>query len=194
MGRGVAGGVGLGARNSVETAVDDTRRGAAAVRDGETGGATELLNEASGGFDSVSNRLGAVWLLPARMVPGVAQNPHAARALHDALGAMEFHQNTFAVFGMLKDKDIDAVIEIIKDRIDFWFVAGLDALAGERGAPVDMLAGKLEAHGVGESVSRHVSVAMAYAAARERAGQNDRILVFGSFYTVAEILRLARTA
>ena len=80
VGLGVAGVVGLGARNSVETAVDDTRRGAAAVRDGETGGATELLNEASGGFDSVSNRLGAVWLLPARMVPGVAQNVDALRA------------------------------------------------------------------------------------------------------------------
>jgi len=135
-------------------------------------------------------------VLPGRptVVLDVAHNPHAARALHDALGTMEFHQNTFAVFGMLKDKDIDAVIDIIKDRIDFWFIAGLDALAGERGATVDMLAARLEAHGAGARVSRHVSVTMAYAAARERAGQNDRILVFGSFYTVAEILRLARTA
>lgn len=139
---------------------------------------------------------GRMQVLPGRptVVLDVAHNPHAARALHDALGTMEFHQNTFAVFGMLKDKDIDAVIDIIKDRIDFWFVAGLDGLAGERGAPVDMLAARLDAHGIGERVSCHVSVAMAYAAARERAGQNDRILVFGSFYTVAEILRLARTA
>jgi len=138
---------------------------------------------------------GRMQVLPGRptVVLDVAHNPHAARALHDALGTMEFHQNTFAVFGMLKDKDIDAVIDIIKDRIDFWFIAGLEALAGERGATVETLATRLEAHGAGARVSRHVSVAMAYAAARERAGQNDRILVFGSFYTVAEILRLART-
>ena len=80
IGLAVAGVVALGARNSVETAVDDTRRGAAAVRDGETGGATELLNEASAGFEDVSTRLGAVWLFPARMVPGVAQNVDALRA------------------------------------------------------------------------------------------------------------------
>ena len=66
IGLAVAGVVGLGARTTVESAVDNTRQGAAAVRDGETGGATELLNEASGGFDSVSNQLGTVWLFPAR--------------------------------------------------------------------------------------------------------------------------------
>ena len=80
IGLAVAGVVGLGARTTVESAVDNTRQGAAAVRDGETGGATELLNEASGGFDSVSNQLGTVWLFPARMVPGVAQNLDALRA------------------------------------------------------------------------------------------------------------------
>ena len=80
IGLAVAGVVGLAARTTVESAVDNTRQGAAAVRDGETGGATELLNEASSGFDSVSNRLGAVWLFPARMVPGVAQNLDALRA------------------------------------------------------------------------------------------------------------------
>jgi hypothetical protein len=76
----VAGVVALGARNTVETAVDDTRRGAEAVRDGETAGATDLLNDAAAGFDDVANQLGAVWLLPARMVPGLAQNVDALRA------------------------------------------------------------------------------------------------------------------
>ena len=135
---------------------------------------------------------GRMQVLPGRpvVVLDVAHNPHAARALDDALGAMGFHQNTYAVFGMLKDKDIDAVVGILKDRIDFWCIAGLESVAGARGATAEMLARKLEAHGLGDRFSRHVSIAKAYAAAREKAGENDRILVFGSFYTVAEILRL----
>ena len=135
---------------------------------------------------------GRMQVLPGRpvVVLDVAHNPHAARALDDALGSMGFHQNTFAVFGMLKDKDIDSVIEILKGRIDFWCVAGLESAAGARGATAELLTDKLEAHGLGGRFSRHISIAKAYAAAREKAGENDRILVFGSFYTVAEILRL----
>jgi hypothetical protein len=75
----VAGGVLLGMVNPMQSAVDNTRRGAAAVRDGETAGATELLNEASVEFGDTADRLGALWLAPARLVPGVAQNLDALR-------------------------------------------------------------------------------------------------------------------
>lgn len=135
---------------------------------------------------------GRMQVLPGRpvVVLDVAHNPHAARALDDALATMGFHQNTFAVFGMLKDKDIDSIIDILKDRIDFWFIAGLEVVAGERGAPAQLLASKLEAHGLAGKYAQHLNIAGAYAAARDRAGDNDRILVFGSFHTVAEILQL----
>ena len=138
---------------------------------------------------------GRMQVLPGRpvVVLDVAHNPHAARALDDALGSMGFHPNTYAVFGMLRDKDIDGVIEILKDRIDFWCIAGLELAAGVRGATAEMLAERLEAHGLGDRFSRHVNIEKAYAAAREKAGENDRILVFGSFYTVAEILRLTQS-
>ena len=122
------------------------------------------------------------------VVLDVAHNPHAARALQDALGTMGYFENTVAVFGMLKDKDIDQVIDIIKGRIDFWCVAGLEKTAGERGATSAMLAQKLVAHGVEGKCSQHIDIKSAFAAARERASQNDRILVFGSFYTVADVL------
>ena len=122
------------------------------------------------------------------VVLDVAHNPHAARALQDALGTMGYFENTVAVFGMLKDKDIDQVIDIIKGRIDFWCVAGLEKTAGERGATSAMLAQKLVAHGVEGKCSQHIDIKSAFTAARERASQNDRILVFGSFYTVADVL------
>ena len=133
---------------------------------------------------------GRLQVLPGRptVVLDVAHNPHAARALHDALGTMGFFENTIAVFGMLSDKDIDQVIEIIKDRIDFWCVAGLEKSAGARGATSESLAQKLLAHGAAGKFSQHVNIGGAFAAARAKAGQNDRILVFGSFYTVADVL------
>ena len=133
---------------------------------------------------------GRLQVLPGRptVVLDVAHNPHAARALHDALGTMGFFENTIAVFGMLGDKDIDQVIGIMKDRIDFWCVAGLEKSAGARGATSETLAQKLLAHGAAGKFSQHVNIGGAFAAARARAGQNDRILVFGSFYTVADVL------
>ena len=133
---------------------------------------------------------GRMQVLPGRptVVLDVAHNPHAARALQDALGTMGFFENTVAVFGMLKDKDIDQVIDIIKGRVDFWCISGLEKSAGARGVTSEVLAQKLVAHGEQGKVSQHVDIAGAFAAARERAGQNDRILVFGSFYTVAEVL------
>lgn len=134
---------------------------------------------------------GRMQVLPGRpsVVLDVAHNPHAARALEDALGTMGFYENTYAVFGMLKDKDIDAVIETIKGRIDFWFIAGL---VSERGASASLLADKLNAHGLYGKYLAFTRITEAYAAARERAGENDRILVFGSFYTVADVLSLVK--
>jgi dihydrofolate synthase/folylpolyglutamate synthase len=100
---------------------------------------------------------------------------------------MGFHENTYAVFGMLKDKDIAQVVEILRDRIDYWFIAGL---MGERGASAEQLATILERAGLGGRYSRFTSIESAYLAARERATQNDRILGFGSFYTVADLLKV----
>jgi dihydrofolate synthase/folylpolyglutamate synthase len=137
---------------------------------------------------------GRLQVLPGRpvIVLDVAHNPHAARVLEDALGTMGFYENTFAVFGMLKDKDIDSVIDILKNRIDKWFVA---TLPGERAATASLLAEKLAARGFDESkgkVKRFSGIASALETARAEAGQNDRILVFGSFFTVAEALQTVR--
>jgi len=131
---------------------------------------------------------GRMQVLPGRptVVLDVAHNPHAARALEDALGTMEFYENTYAVFGMLVDKDIDAVIQIIKGRIDHWHIAGL---GGARGASVEHVAAMLDKNGLTGHYTRHTSIASAYDAARDNAGENDRILAFGSFYTVADLLK-----
>ena len=134
---------------------------------------------------------GRMQVLPGRpgVVLDVAHNPHAARALEDALGTMAYAENTYAVFGMLKDKDIEAVIASVKERINFWFIAGLSC---ERGASAELLAEKLDRQGLSGQYLRYINITQAYAAARERAGENDRILVFGSFYTVAEVMNVIK--
>jgi dihydrofolate synthase/folylpolyglutamate synthase len=134
---------------------------------------------------------GRLQVLPGRpsIVLDVAHNPHAARALADALGDMGFFGNTIAVFAMLADKDIGGVVDAIGHRIDRWHVAAAQA---ERAASAADVAAILAQKGLGKATRTFASVDSALSAARREAGPNDRILVFGSFYTVAEALRSAR--
>jgi dihydrofolate synthase/folylpolyglutamate synthase len=131
---------------------------------------------------------GRFQVLPGRptTVLDVAHNPHAARALSAALGAMGYHPQTIAVCAMLADKDAEGVIAALRSRIDRWFIAGLP---GPRGDDGKRLRDALGAAGVaGDAIRTFADVAGAYAAAREEAGEADRIVVFGSFLTVAAAL------
>jgi dihydrofolate synthase/folylpolyglutamate synthase len=140
----------------------------------------------------------ALVTLPGRLqsIPGrpaivldVAHNPHAARSLADGLGDMGFFERTFAVVGMLADKDIAGVIDAMAGRIDRWYVAAPEA---ERAASAEALAKIVREH-VPQAVLRSfATVTGALEEARREAGPNDRIIVFGSFYTVAEALRSVR--
>ena len=134
---------------------------------------------------------GRLQALPGRpsVVMDVAHNPHAAHALAEGLGEMGYFENTFAVFAMLADKDIGRVVDAMRDRIDRWFVSAANA---ERAAPAARVAEVLASRGLEARTRAFATVAAALAAARREAGPNDRIVVFGSFHTVAEALRSAR--
>ncbi len=119
------------------------------------------------------------------LVLDVAHNPQAAAALADSLRRQPCAGRTIAVFGMLRDKDIGAVIRCLAEVIDLWCVGGLD---GPRGASAEHLAQQLEAAGVG-AVRPCDDIGAAYQRARWEAGENDRICAFGSFYTVAAVLK-----
>ena len=129
-------------------------------------------------------------VLPGRpsVVMDVAHNPHAARALADGLGDMGYYESTIAVFAMLADKDIGGVVDAMRDRVDRWFVSAADA---DRAASADAVAQVLADRGLSSKTRTFATVAAALAAARREAGPNDRIIVFGSFHTVAEALRSA---
>lgn len=139
---------------------------------------------------------GRFQILPGQptVILDVAHNPHAAAVLEKNLGNMGFHPYTYAVFGMLSDKDIAAVVKHMAPRIDHWFCAGLP---GTRALRADQLAAKVKEVIAGNqqpgeaevAVSEFSSVAEALAAAHKLSKPDDRIIVFGSFLTVAGALQ-----
>jgi dihydrofolate synthase/folylpolyglutamate synthase len=134
---------------------------------------------------------GRFQVLPGRptVVLDVGHNPHAAAHLAANLDQMGFHPVTWAVFGMMRDKDVDGVIRALASRVDHWLPVDLP---GPRGASADWLAQRLAAAGVSvdqeHTLVLHRRAADALADARARASVDDRILVFGSFLTVADVI------
>jgi dihydrofolate synthase/folylpolyglutamate synthase len=131
---------------------------------------------------------GRFQVLPGRpaVILDVAHNPQAARALAASLSAMGGGGRVLAVFAMLRDKDVAGVIAAVKSQVAHWFIAGLE---GARGAGAGELRRALAANDV-SAVTECGDVAVAYAQACDIATENDRIVVFGSFHTVAEVMRV----
>jgi dihydrofolate synthase/folylpolyglutamate synthase len=142
---------------------------------------------------------GRFQVLPGRptVILDVAHNPHAASALAQNLGNMGFHPYTYAVFGIMQDKDIDGVIAPMAQYVDHWCVANLPS---PRAADPETLADTLAALPAGDakpgerSVKTFADPAAAFANAMSRAGENDRIVVFGSFYTVAGVMAARKSS
>lgn len=116
----------------------------------------------------------------------VSHNPAAAAVLAERLRTMPCTGKTVAVFSMLDDKDIDGTVAIMRPVIDTWYIAPLTC---KRAASLDKLKNIFATAGI-TSVHTSASIAAAYQLARERASTGDRIIIFGSFYTVGEIMRV----
>lgn len=129
---------------------------------------------------------GRFQLLPGAVVTivDVAHNPQSAAALAENLRAMPVAGRTHAVVGMLADKDLSRIFGQMPDVIDLWYPAGLEVF---RGADAKTLLHALAGQGI-VAEQGYASVDEALAAARASARPGDRIVVFGSFYTVAEAL------
>ena len=152
-------------RDRLPVAMQDIRRGLAEV-------------EIAGRFQ----------MLPGRpsVILDVAHNPQAARNLAANLADSGFAPETHAVFGALRDKDIAGVVRAVSPRITRWHLA---TLGGPRGASASQLAEVLAAVGVKAPRELHATPALAFEAARGQAGEADKIAVFGSFLTVAEVMQ-----
>jgi len=121
-----------------------------------------------------------------QLILDVAHNPHAARSLAQNLANLP-PAKTFAVFAMLKDKDMEGVVQALDAQIDVWLVAGIDAPRGATAEELEQVLKSGDTHG---EVVNCASISQALHEASKRAGENDRIVAFGSFYTVAEVMQV----
>ncbi len=130
---------------------------------------------------------GRFQVLPGKpmLILDVAHNPHAARALAQNLASMP-PARTYAVFAMLRDKDMAGVARALDGQVDTWLVAGIDA---PRGASATELAEVLRVQPVRGGIELFNTPADALRHACNAAAENDRIVAFGSFYTVADAMR-----
>ncbi|WP_100640563.1 bifunctional tetrahydrofolate synthase/dihydrofolate synthase [Marinobacter salexigens] len=113
----------------------------------------------------------------------VGHNPHAARWLSKRLQVLKrLNCKVHAVYAALADKDVEGVAREMAPAVDYWHLAELDV---PRGLNSQALALKLEPCGL-QQVRTHDSVSNAIKAAKAGATTNDVVIVFGSFFTVAE--------
>jgi dihydrofolate synthase/folylpolyglutamate synthase len=135
--------------------------------------------------------------LPGRfqMVPGqpnlvldVAHNPHAVAALSENLDAMGFYPTTHAVFGAMADKDVAPMLARIAPLVDRWYFCDLPT---PRAASAEQLKVAWQTGNTRKDVSAstHPDPQAALQAAVSAADPADRIVVFGSFFTVGGVLK-----
>ena len=129
---------------------------------------------------------GRFQVLPGRplTILDVAHNPHAAGILARNLRAIPPTGRTHAVFSILADKDVAGTVAALADQVDVWWVAGLP---GPRGRDAQQLA-DLVASQVSAPVHACPTPVDAWRAVRGQVDVDDKIVVFGSFLTVAEVL------
>ncbi len=113
----------------------------------------------------------------------VGHNPHAARWLAGRLAAMASPERSIrAVYAALGDKDVEGVITAMKPVVSHWYLAGLDV---PRGLTAESLCQRAGDYGVVAETTR-ATVAQAIGDALADAGDGDLVIVFGSFFTVAD--------
>ena len=122
------------------------------------------------------------------LVLDVAHNPHSVAALAANLDAMGFFPRTHAVFGAMGDKDLTPMLARMNPLVECWYFTDLPTARAASGAD---LMGRWAAQNLRKDVSAQ-SFSSPHAALQEAlrcADPADRILVFGSFYTVGGVLQ-----
>ena len=124
------------------------------------------------------------------LVLDVAHNPHAVAALAQNLDQMGFFPRTHAVFGVMADKDIAAILRTMAPLVDHWHFTDLPVTRAARAVDMAALHERLGLKGPGPVTrASHAEPLLALRAALDAADPADRIVVFGSFHTVGGVLK-----
>ena len=117
----------------------------------------------------------------------VAHNEASMACLAELLNLQVCGGNNIAVLGMLEDKEHAEALAVMLPEITHWYIADLDV---SRGAKSDYLASVLKKLDKNSKMSCFKSVKEAVEAADTAAETGDRVIIFGSFYTVEMALQL----
>jgi dihydrofolate synthase/folylpolyglutamate synthase len=122
---------------------------------------------------------------PIQEIHDVSHNPEAVKFLINKLKTMSCDGKTHAVFSMLADKDIEQCVQLCKDVMQHWYVAPLQV---KRAASKERLQQTFQQAGI-RTVNYYDAIGDAYRQVRRMAVPGDRVIVFGSFYTLAHVLK-----
>ncbi|MEI8573992.1 bifunctional tetrahydrofolate synthase/dihydrofolate synthase [Methylomonas sp. LW13] len=120
-----------------------------------------------------------------RILLDVGHNPQAVQTLINYLSEYFPEIRIHAVFAMMRDKDIAGVLNMMRDRVTTWYLA---PLANPRAATPDMLETIFQQQGLDNVRSGFTDFTEAFQTARQNTGQDDLLLIFGSFFLVSEYL------
>lgn len=115
----------------------------------------------------------------------VGHNPQAVQTLRDYLCEYLPNIRIHAVFAMMKDKDIAGVLNLMRDRVGMWYLAPLNM---PRAASPDSLISYFQQQNMDNFQTGFIDFSAAFEAAKQNAGHDELILVFGSFFLVSEYL------
>lgn len=138
-----------------------------------------LLREAPAGRRQLRQIAGREYILD------VAHNPAAVHKLLEYLNVNTCKGKTFCLFFVMRDKDVSRIVEAATGHFDSWFLA--DQNGNERAAKAVDIAAYLDTAGEPQ-INISSSLEQAFSRASHALGQEDRLVVFGSFFTVAAVL------
>ena len=121
------------------------------------------------------------------MIFDVAHNLDSAKVLGKNLQELGPASRTYAVFAVLEDKDVEGIIGSVSEQIDEWYISELDS---ERSLGCADLQDRIVRLDPDAIVHTCPSVEQAWQAVKKETCETSRIVVFGSFLTVAEVISL----
>jgi dihydrofolate synthase / folylpolyglutamate synthase len=120
-----------------------------------------------------------------RIILDVAHNVNAALYLSEKIDEIDIKGEIYAIFGILKDKDVTGVIQVLQKKIDYWYALNLKT---NRSASINYLKTRLPLH----NAFFFKNINDAWLALKKVVTKKDVVLVFGSFFTVSEFMSMKR--
>ena len=114
----------------------------------------------------------------------VAHNPDAALYLSNQLKQDPINGKTVAIFGVMADKDLEGIVAALQSSIDFWYLTELDR---PRAALNSEMVDLFKRQGI-DAYRTMPSVETALVEVEKSLNEDDRLLLVGSFFTVAAAL------